>query len=72
MDGHKFGNAAFFLIGRNIVSEAIGWGAFLGRVGEASHAVKTGLADKLFEFLELFERLSWVADNQSGANGDVG
>ena len=72
LDFHEFGNAAFFFFGADVVGELVGRGALFGGVGETAHAVETGLADKVFQFLEFLESFAGVADDEGGADGYVG
>ncbi len=72
LHGHEFADTALLLLFGDIVGEAVGGGALLGRVGEASHAVETGLTHKLFQLLEFLEGLARIADDEGGADGHVG
>ena len=72
LGGHSFAVAGFFDGGRNLVGHFGGAASrFLG-VGKDAHSIELGVLDKAEEGIELGIGLAREADDEGGANGEVG
>ncbi len=64
--------AALDLAGRKFLVQSVGACAVLVGVGEGAHPVELGFADEVAEFFEFFFGLAGEADDERGAQGQVG
>jgi len=72
LHAHQQVAAGVFHIFVHLAGQVGGRGASLIAVGEAAHAVKTHLLDEAQQRLEFPLCLAGVADDERGANGQVG